>query len=57
MMYDIRLGGINPISDFVQLVTYSVGDKQYTVMVPINENIDKYVKEDYERRKKDGVLI
>lgn len=56
-MYDIRLGGINPISDFVQLVTYSVGDKQYTVMVPINENIDKYVKEDYERRKKDGVLI
>ena len=56
-MDDIKLGGINKVSDSMQVVTYIVNDKRYKVFVPIDESVNKHVRDDYERRKKDGLLI
>ena len=56
-MDDIKLGGINKVSESMQVVTYIINDKRYKVFVPVDESVNKYVKDDYERRKKDGLLI
>ena len=56
-MDNVKLGGINKISDTMNVVTYLIGDKRFKVFVPVDESVNKAVKNDYERRKKDGLLI
>lgn len=54
---EIKLAGINKISENLKVVTYIINGQRRKLFMPIDENVNKQVQKDIERRMKNGLPV